>query len=730
MKKNTRKKKRKNSEYTAADRAPVSGGKKAAAKSAEKKKAGRPQKAAEKRTDRASKERGALPKTAVKKQKAEKQKKESAAKEKKEKRQKTGAAGVRCPHWLLHICSLMYLETVLKLFTVKSSGAQEWLLTAAYSAAYGIILALLPAVLDGRTASVLTAILEVLGFAVYTGQLVHYKFYSSFFSLFSLISGTGQVAQFKGAIFRVMAGNILPILLLAVPLAVSAVLLKAGLTAGAKKKWYAAVAAVLALAAALLLPLSLDSSDDRMYSPYNIYYRVNAPFYSVRYFGLAETMLRDTVRFITGSDSSSSVIVPRDDTAGMDSEKEYNISGADLSALADSETDGTIAGMHRYFASVKPTEKNEYTGIFEGKNLIFIVAEALCYGGIDEEQTPTLYKMATEGFNFSRYYTPLYYASTYDGEFMTLLSLLPQDGEWSMYTARNNSLPYSLGNAFGKLGYRTDAYHGWRYDYYYRNETHPNLGYDWCAIGSGLDMSDAWWPPSDVEVVEKSAYRYMQDSPFMVYYLTISGHLEYSFDGNMIAYKNRDRVADMDASDPVRAYFACQKEFDDSLALLLNDLEEAGILDDTVIVITNDHYPYGLMEDELEEFCDYMEEPKFDTHRGVFIVYNSATEGMQVDTVCANIDALPTVSNMFGLEYDSRLMMGTDVMSGEEPVAVFSDRSWVTSRGSYDASTQTFRKARLADIGPDYVESMNRRVYEMFQMSKLIIDNDYYSLVS
>ena len=125
-----------------------------------------------------------------------------------------------------------------------------------------------------------------------------------------------------------------------------------------------------------------------------------------------------------------------------------------------------------------------------------------------------------------------------------------------------------------------------------------------------------------------------------------------------------------------------------------------------------------------------MEEEKFDTHRGVFIIYNSATPGQQIGKVCSNIDVLPTVSNMFGLEYDSRLMMGSDIMSEAETMAIFSDRSWITSSGSYDAGTQQFRKTRLAPVPEDYVEKMNTLVYYKFLMSGYILDNDYYSIVS
>ncbi|MBP0969500.1 MAG: LTA synthase family protein [Oscillospiraceae bacterium] len=527
-----------------------------------------------------------------------------------------------------------------------------------------------------------------------------------------------------------MAGKALNIFLLTFPLLLSVILIARKVVEFRRRKVWIAIATSVSVLVFVLLPKSLNKDDSRMYSPYKVYYEINSPFYSVRYFGLAEMMTKDVYRYLTGFEEKTVIIVPSGTEFIGDDEKEYNVTDIDFSGMSASESRETIAAMHKYFASVEPTEKNDYTGIFEGKNLIYIVAEALCYGGIDPDMTPTLYKMTTEGINFTNYYSPLYYASTFDGEYMTLLSLIPSDGEWSLYTARNNSLPYSYGNAFRKLGYRSEAYHGWWYDYYYRDETHPNLGYVWNAVGSGLDVDANYWPPSDVEVVEKSVPEYISDSPFMVYYLSISGHLGYTFSGNTMSTKHKSEVADLPYSEPVRAYYACQKEFDDSLALLLKDLEEQGILDDTVIVISNDHYPYGLMTDEMEEFCDYIEDEKFDIHKGVFLIYNSATDGEQVDTVCSSLDALPTVSNMFGLEYDSRLVMGTDVMSEKEPVAIFSDRSWKTSSGTYDASTETFRKARLAEIDSNYIDTIKNRVYYAFLMSKYILEYDYYRLVS
>ena len=628
------------------------------------------------------------------------------------------------------LLSAFWLEGFFKLFTVKTADMQGWLMTAAYASAAALIFGALSNIIPGRGCRWSFLLSELILFIVYTGQYVHYIFYSSFFSLFSVVNGTGQIAQFAGSILRIMMDDPVKILILAVPFAVSVLII----CLKGKKIFrgsiaVTAVCAVLAAALIILMPLTLDPDDSRVYSPYNIYYRMSAPFYSVRYFGLAETMTVDLYRYLTGFEEEIVTVIPSGTAqAADDDEKEYNISSTDFAALAESESRKTIADMHRYFASAAATEKNEYTGIFEGKNLIFIIAESLCYGAIDPEMTPTLYKMASEGINYTHCYTPIYPVSTFDGEYMTLLSLLPQENVWSLYEARDNSLPYSFGNAFSRLGYRTDAYHGWYYTYYHREQTHPNLGYTWTAMGNGLGIKYAW-PTSDVEMVRLSVDSFISDTPFMTYYLTVSGHLAYNYGGNAMAAKHRQEAESLPYSLPVRAYYACQKEFDDSLALLLDRLEEAGILEDTVIVITNDHYPYGLTSSELSEFCDYMEEEKFDTHRGVFIVYNSETEAQQVDKVCSGIDVLPTVSNMFGLEYDSRLMMGSDVMSDAETVAIFSDRSWITSSGSYDAGTQQFRKTRLAPVSEDYVEQMNSLVYYKFLMSGYILDNDYYSIV-
>ncbi len=83
-----------------------------------------------------------------------------------------------------------------------------------------------------------------------------------------------------------------------------------------------------------------------------------------------------------------------------------NVMNLDFAALAESETDETIASLHTYADSLIPTKQNKYTGLFEGKNLILICAEAFSDVVINQELTPTLYRMTHNGFYFSEYYQP------------------------------------------------------------------------------------------------------------------------------------------------------------------------------------------------------------------------------------------------------------------------------------------------------------------------------------
>jgi len=400
----------------------------------------------------------------------------------------------------------------------------------------------------------------------------------------------------------------------------------------------------------------------------------------------------------------------------------------DFAALAETTGDAKLKDMHTYFASVEPTKQNEYTGLFAGKNMIMITAEAFCSYGIDPELTPTLYQLANSGFICENFYNPLWWVSTYDGEYVNLTSLLPKNGVWSLYRSAKNSLPFCLGNQFRALEYDSLAYHNHTYNYYKRDISHPHLGYDYKGIGNGLVLPFNGWPRSDLEMMEATVPEYSaNEEPFHVYYLTVSGHLEYNFMGNSMARKNKELVEDLPWSEACQAYLATQIELDRALESLLSQLEAAGVLEDTVIALAGDHYPYGLSHEAISEFLGHPVDPDFELFESTLILWNSEMEEpVHIEKVCSSLDILPTISNLFGLPYDSRLMMGRDILSDSPGLVVLSNRSWITELGRYNTATEEFTPAEGAEVPEGYERQIMEQVNDMFTYSSRILEQDYY----
>ena len=411
---------------------------------------------------------------------------------------------------------------------------------------------------------------------------------------------------------------------------------------------------------------------------------------------------------------------------------EPNVLDIDFASLAESETNKQIKSMHLYFADREPTYKNEYTGLFEGKNLIFLTGEAFWIGAIHPTYTPTLYKLANEGFVFRNFYNPLWWYSTIDGEYAHCTGLIPSNQVNSSFkhTGKNkNSMYFCLGNMFATAGYPVTAYHNHTYTYYSRNLSHPNMGYNYYGVGNGLDVKTSW-PESDLEMMEKTIPQALAGpKPFHNYYMTVSGHMNYNFPGNAMAKKHKEAVADSGLSDPAAAYIACHMELDKALEYVLAELEAAGELENTVICMSGDHYPYGLDDtgaiDELT--APGTEKDLIEKYRSTLILWcGSMEEPVVVEKPCSSIDVIPTLLNLFGLDYDSRIIIGRDILSTAPGLVTTNKKCFVTEQGKYYSTTDTFLPNEGVTVSEDYVTNTYKEVQRMFTYSDRILFNDYY----
>lgn len=635
---------------------------------------------------------------------------------------------------LIIFLNLLYLELIYHLFIFNSFKLKHIFLITIFTVLSTIFIDLITSLFTKKVNKWLMIIINCFLSVLFIAQIINYRFYGNVISIYSIIHG-GQVFGFLSAIFSVLWQNIICVILLLIPIPLYIIFNKKIETDNLSWKVILKKNGLLIIVFILSL-LSLQTDKKEIYSAKNLYYYRHAPLETVKKLGMLTTLRLDLERTITGFEENLTKVTDlnlpevKEDTKNEDKIK-YNIEDIDFLKLAEEETKTEIKNIHYYMANETPTKQNKYTGMFKDKNLIVITAEAFSPIAVNEALTPTLYKLVNQGFTFTNFYSPIYYVSTSDGEYVSLTSLLPKESVWSFYKSSKNYLPYVYGNVFKNLGYETYAFHDGQYKYYDRNLSHPNMGYKYMACGNGLEklMNCKKWPQSDLEMINATFDMYSNEEKFVAYYMSISGHLEYNFYGNNMANKNKALVADTEYSDKIKAYIACQIELDKALEELINKLKEKDILDDTVIVLSADHYPYGLTNNDINSVTP-LEDAKFDIHKNNLIIWsNTMKKNIKIDKIAESLDILPTILNLFGINYDSRLLIGKDILSDTDGLVILNDRSWITKYGKYNASTQKFTSLTEEEIPENYVNKINEIVANKFVISKNILDTNYYKHV-
>jgi lipoteichoic acid synthase len=519
---------------------------------------------------------------------------------------------------------IIYFEIIIKITSFNKLFDIGLLIMIFHSITIGLILSILTSLstdsLNKKLAVAFTLLLTI----YYGFQFLYYKIFYTFFSLYSIIGARDAFQFWKECIF-VIINNIVPILFILIPLFLIILLInknkliinKADKNSNIKVSSFAAISQIVAL----IIIFNSNTGDLNSHYLYSKSFIIDV---SVNRFGLLTTQRLDMKNLFKSFNTFKAYEVEKDDKTNMEFDSnsnvyalehtttetaiknipQYNVLNIDFDYLIENEQDNTIKDMHKYFKSLTPSIKNDYTGIFKGKNLILITAEGFSPYAINKDLTPTLYRMYHEGYQFTDFYTPIWGVSTSDGEYVACTGLLPKAGVWSFYESSKNYMPFCMGNQMKKLGYSTYAYHNHYFDYYRRDKSHPNMGYAYKGLGNGLNVTETW-PESDLEMIDLTIEEYINNEPFHVYYMTVSGHLQYSFNGNYIANKNRAAVDNLPYSEAVKAYLACNIELDKAMELLIKRLEEGGIAENTVIAISPDHYPYGLDISEINELAGH-----------------------------------------------------------------------------------------------------------------------------
>ena len=652
--------------------------------------------------------------------------------------------------------TFIYFEIVLRLFS-KTSLFNGMGFVILFAFGYGLLIDFIASFLTRKPYKFvmkLALFLTGLLYIIESILLASFQVYMTFATIFA--AGTDAAGGFTDTFLSAVVGGIPRIILFLLPF-----LLYSWRTRKrtVKRPLKRALSVELLVLAVIFCGLGVSTSTALAGEKYASNYDFDT---ATKTFGLLTSLRLDAKYAFFGNDaansfnttaSSGTTTVSSDASTSSDATVKaaiewldsLNVMDIDFTSLAESTSDSDLQSLYEYAASLTGTAQNNYTGLFEGKNLILICAEAFSGYVISEELTPTLYRLQHNGIYFSDYYQPAWGGSTSTGEYSFLMGLVPMNGAQTIVDTSSNNNYFTLGNQLQRLDYFTMAIHSGSYTYYDRDQTHYNLGFDtWLAWGNG--MEDYASNTDDDNTITAMMDIFLDQEPFCIYWMTLSGHASYTAERTNYVSDNLDRVTavlgDEGYSDTVLYYFCYQLELEDALTALVEGLEEAGIADDTVICLTTDHYPYGLSESTTYgNTKDYMEEFYGDTYdfdipwerdANALLLWCGSLEdedseyAIEISEPTYSLDIVPTLSNLFGLEYDSRLLVGRDVFSDEDALVIWNNYSWKTVQGSYNASTGEYTPNDGYEYDEDYISTIKSIVSNKITFSKLEVETDLY----
>lgn len=370
----------------------------------------------------------------------------------------------------------------------------------------------------------------------------------------------------------------------------------------------------------------------------------------------------------------------------------------------------------------EPQQKsNDFTGIFEGKNVIFLQLEGMDSWLLTPEDTPTLYGMLDNSIEFTQHYS--YYnggGSTFNSELAVNTGFItPITYYQNAYTFSSNAYPYSLPRLFKAEGYAVNAFHMNTGEYYSRKLNYINWGYDqYYGLLDVATYNDNTYE-LDRELILNPTFRealFGQDGPFMHYLITFTPHTPFHVKhgkGKLLATERYGSEIPPHGEEETARLYASETDY--MVRLLLEGLEECGHLDDTVIVVFADHYLYTLNDKTILE--KYKQAENNLINHTPFFIWSSGMGPVKIDKVNSQIDILPTVLNMFGIDGLSNYTIGRDIMDEDyKGYVFFSDYSW------YDGNIYVENGEVAMGTAPsaEYVKDMSGHITALIQQNDLI----------
>ena len=476
------------------------------------------------------------------------------------------------------------------------------------------------------------------------------------------------------------------------------------------------------------LTISVDAFQNKLQAINNkdLFNNPSNPSLAIREFGSTMFGILDIKNSLIKSDTETIIDKPNNST---------NTNDTKWLELIKNEEDLTLNYLNEYFINNKKTSKNSYTGLFEDKNLIVIMMESVDDIFINEDLYPNFYRLLSSGYYFKNNYSPRNSCATGNNELSGMIGLYSIYNKCTANTYSSNIYPYSIFNLFNNKGYKTTSMHNYTEKYYQRREIHTNMGskryYDVDDLKLTYNTKyEEWSSDKDfMTQVVNILNGYSKSDKFMTWLTTVTSHQPYgsSIYGDKYLYLFEGHEYD-DYNIKLKRYMSKLKVLDDGLGVLLRGLEKQGKLDNTVIMLYGDHYPYGLANNILEEALPYSIEEKYENERVPFVIWSNDSEATTYTKYTSYVNLLPTVANLFNLDFDPRYSTGEDLFSSDyQSIVVFADGSWKNEIAFYNASNDNITYYTDKEYTIEQIIKINEDVNNKIKYSNLAIQHDYFN---
>ena len=470
-------------------------------------------------------------------------------------------------------------------------------------------------------------------------------------------------------------------------------------------------------------------------SAYEIFLKPTNASLAIRNFGILGYGLLDIKEYFFPGDVTHTIEIDPD---SIQSEAKITVQSAidndTWLGLIDEETDEELNTLNKYFISNEASTTNEYTGLLEGKNVIVIMVESGNDILLNEEYYPNIARLTKNGYTFINNYSPRNVCSTGNNEMSALISLYSINNNCTANVYQDNTYFESIFNLFKDANYNTNSFHDHYDEYYARDIIHKNMGSDayYNAVDLDLDFKYSYGSWASDEELMENYLKYLRDSdlskPFMSFITTVTSHQPYNGSGYGEAYLD---LFPEEYPDELKYYMSKLKVVDNAIGILLEGLDSLNILDDTVIVLFGDHYPYAIEPDTLNLELDYDATLDSNADQVPLIIYNSELEEKEFLQYTSYINLTPTLANLFNLKFDSRLYMGLDALSREyDSLVIFPDGSWKNANAYYNASTSKISYYTKNMYTDEEILAINSKVRLKLEMSSLAIRRNYFSYLN